>query len=195
MQRALAVTALLLLSGCRPDPPSGATPREALARLGPCVDAGDAGCLFRELDRDSRWSVHTIHRSLVEARELVERSYPEDQQAGALGTWSAASRAADPAEAFSVMAVARGWPALVAAGFGAAVEVRQGDAEEAEITTTRGRILPFAARDGEWGLALWREKLRQDKLRVLDILEQVRENADAFDEQRAALADGPQEEE
>ena len=188
----ILITALVLGGwGCRPEPPAGSTPREALTRLAPCVDRSDGSCLFRELDRDSRWSVETIHRSLLEARSLVERSYPEHSRAGALGTWEEASRSATPAEAFAALAGQRGWSGLVAAGFGAAVDVRETGPDEAEVETTRGVSLPFAARDGRWGLALWREDLQRDKLRALDILEQIRKNALEFDLRRAALEGAP----
>ena len=196
MFRTIALLVAALVFGCAGEPPAGEdTPRAALARLGPCVDRGDAQCLFRGLDRDSRWSVETIHRSLTEARDLVERSYPGPARVGALGAWSQVALAATPAAAFAALAAERGWTAALSAGFGAAAEVRRTGPEEAEAITTRGARLSFARHDGDWGLALWSAELQRDKLRILDNLEQIRNNAREFDEQRAALADGPRQEE
>jgi hypothetical protein len=196
MRRMIPLLAAVLAWGCEAAPaPTREGPRGALARLGPCVDRGDAACLFGELDRDSRWSVETIHRALVEGRALVERSYPEQSRAVALGIWTAAARAGTPAGCFAALAADRGWLARVAGGFGAAVEVRDTGPGEAEVTTTRGQRFPFASRDGEWGLALWTAELQRDKLRILDNLEQIRRNAGEFDEQRAARGDGLRHEE
>jgi hypothetical protein len=194
--RIAVVLAVALALGCAAGPPGGEdTPRGALARLGPCLDRGDAGCLFAGLDRDSRWSVETIHRSLAEAREIVERSYPEQSRPAALGVWSEAARAATPAGCFTVLAATRGWLASVAAGFGAAAELREIGPDAVEVLTTRGAGLPFTRHDGRFGLSLWSAELRRDKLRVLDNLEQIRRNAREFDEQRAARGNGPREEE
>ncbi|HUT79482.1 MAG TPA: hypothetical protein VM285_17425 [Polyangia bacterium] len=196
MYRIAVALAVVLAWGCESAPaPTREDPRGALARLGPCVDRGDAACLFGELDRDSRWSVETIHRALVEGRALVGRSYPEQSRPAALGAWNEAARAETPAGCFAALAAARGWPARVAAGLGAAVEVRETGPGAAEVTTTRGQRFPFAARDGEWGLSLWAAELGRDKLRVLDNLEQIRRNAREFDEQRAARGDEPRKEE
>lgn len=196
MYRIALALAFVLAGGCEAaPPPSRDDPRGALARLGPCVDRGDAECLFRELDRDSRWSVETIHRTLVEALVLVERSYPEPSRATALGFWSEAARAATGAECFAVLAAAQGWLDPVATGLGAAVELRETAPHAAEVITTRGARFPFARHDGEWGLSLWAAELGRDKLRVLDILEQIRRNSREFDEQRAALGGEPRKEE
>jgi hypothetical protein len=192
--RIAVVLVVALALGCAAGPPAGEdTPRAALARLGACLDRRDTKCIFPELDRDSRWSVETIHRSLVEARELVERSYPEPARAGAFGVWSEAARAGAPAECFAVLAAERGWTASLAAGFGAAAEVREAGPDAVEVLTTRGAGLPFIRHDGRFGLALWSAELQQDKLRVLDNLQQIRNNAREFDEQRAALAGAPQD--
>jgi hypothetical protein len=191
MRRALTGLIAVALAACGGDPPSRSTPSEAFSRLGKCVDRADAGCLYRELDRDSRRSVREIHRSLSEMRRLAERSYPQERQDEALGVWLEAARADDPAGCFAVLSERRGWLVGVARGFGAMVEVKREQGGTAAVRTTRGAELEMAEDGGEWGLAIFAQRLREDREHLARRLEQVRRNAAAFDEQRAALEPPP----
>ncbi|MFO8073802.1 MAG: hypothetical protein R6V85_18225 [Polyangia bacterium] len=191
MQRALTGLITVALAACGGDPPSRSTPSEAFYRLGSCVDRADAGCLYRELDRDSRRSVREMHRSLVEMRRLAERSYPQERREEALGVWLEAAQAGDPAACFALLNERRGWLVRVARGFGAVVEVKYGKGGTAAVLTTRGAELEMARDGGEWGLATFEQNLREDREHLARRLEQVRRNAAAFDEQRAALEPPP----
>jgi hypothetical protein len=180
----LAIALLLALAACDRKPPERTSPESAFARIAPCVDRGSAACLFRELDRDSRWSTGSIHRLLGEVRELVDRSYPADRRSQAYGTWAAEARAADPAGLFETYCAERRCLSQLARGFGAVTEVTDRTASRARVHTTRGASFPMACADGEWGLATFREELKRAKIHLGDVLAQVRRNAAAYDDQR-----------
>ena len=189
MARLVVVLAVLVV-GCDSKPPPRTTPREAFARLAPCVDRADRACLFRELDRDSRWSIQTIHRTLAEMRTLVESAYPAARRAEAYGSWSGEAETGSPDELFDVFCRERNCLAELARGFGAVTAVEDETRERATIVTTRGARFELANRDGEWGLATWCAELQAAKIHLGDALEQVRLNARAFEQQRRAVSDG-----
>ena len=180
--------ASLALLSCAPEVKDRSTPANAFARLAPCVDKGDAKCVYAELDRASRWSIQTIRKTLVEMRSLVDGSYPEDRRSGAsiFGAWETAAAAADDAGTFAAFCERRGCMKEICAGFGAVVSVREIGEGRAEITTTRGLSFALASAGGAWGLAAWDEELAGEKIRLADKLAQVRIDAKAFDEQRRA---------
>ena len=183
---------MLALLACASEVKDRSTAQNAFARLAPCVDRSDARCVFAELDRDSRWSIQTIHRTLAETRALVERSYPADRRAGSTiyGAWETAAAQADGAGAFVAFCARRGCMTELAAGFGAVAHVKNVGAGRAEITTTRGGTYTLAAVEGEWGLATYGAELAAEKIRLADKLQQVRIDARAFDEQRRATGAG-----
>jgi hypothetical protein len=188
MRSTAVFLAALAALGCASEAKDRSTPANAFARLAPCVDAGDARCVYGELDRASRWSIQTIHKTLAEMRSLVEGSYPADRRGGAsiYGAWETAAAAADDAGTFAAFCARRACMEEIAAGFGAVVSAREIGAGRAEIATTRGGRFAFAAADGAWGLATWGEELAAEKIRLADKLAQVRVDARAFDEQRRA---------
>jgi hypothetical protein len=163
------------------------TPESALARLAPCVDRGDARCVYAELDRSSRWSIQTIHKTLAEMRALVEASYPAARRgAPVYGDWDGAAAAADDAGTFAAFCERRGCVAEIASRFGPAAAATPLAADRVRVATARGGSFLMAAADGEWGLATWAEELSAEKIRLADRLVQVRIDARAFDEQRRA---------
>jgi hypothetical protein len=180
--------AALGLLGCASEVKDRSTPANAFARLAPCVDKGDARCVYVELDRASRWSIQTIHKILVEMRALVDGSYPIDRRTGSsiYGAWETAAAASDDAGTFAAFCVRRGCMAEFVDGFGAVVSVNETGGERAEITTTRGRVFAMASADGAWGLSTYGDELAAEKIRLADKLSQVRIDARAFDEQRRA---------
>ena len=179
---------LLAAFACASEARDRSTAENAFARLAPCVDRSDARCVYAELDRDSRWSIQTIHRTLAEMRALVERSYPADRRAGPkiYGAWETAAAQADAAGTFAAFCASRGCMTEIVAGFGAVANVKNVDAGRAQITTTRGRTFTLAAADGAWGLATYGAELAAEKIRLADKLAQVRIDAREFDEQRRA---------
>ena len=180
--------------GCASEVKDRSTAANAFARLAPCVDAGDARCVYAELERGSRWSIQTIHKTLAEMHALVTRSYPAGRRgdASTYGAWGDAAAAADDAATFAAYCARRRCMEEIAGGFGAVVSVRADGAAAAKATTTRGAVFEMAAAGGEWGLATYGKELAMEKIRLLDALAQVRIDAGAYDEQRRATgAPGP----
>lgn len=163
------------------------TPRGALAAMAPCVEDKDPSCLYRKLDRDSRWSLQTIHKTLGRIKALAEESYPPEKRDAALGSWAEEAEAKDPATLFGIYCDERGWMRDLPPRFGPAREISISDgSNRARITTIRGGSIELLAHDGKWGLSDFGEQLAADKIRLLDRLERVEKNAAAFEEQRLA---------
>lgn len=183
--RVIVYFSLFLAAGCgKPDP---ASPRGAFQSMAPCVDSRDARCLFGKLDRDSRWSVQTIHKYLREASSLVEKAYPQDQRKGAFGSWREEAAAADPEAAFEAWCLERRCLERVVEGFGAIVKIDETAPDTVVVETTRGGSFEMFLAEGRWGLAIFRGELQEGKLRALDRLEQIKANASEFDEQARAV--------
>ncbi len=165
------------------------TPRGALAAMAPCIEKRDAACLYGRLDRDSRWSLQTIHKTLGRIETLAQRSYPPDKRASALGSWSEEAAAKEPSELFRVYCEENGWMSDLTVRFGPARTVStEVEAKRAQIITSRGGSIELSAPDGSWGLSDFREELAADKLRLLTRLARVEKNASAFEEQKRAEA-------
>jgi hypothetical protein len=179
-----------LLAACDSTPPLRIAPETAFSRIAACVDGGGASCLFRELDRDSRWSAASIQRTLAEMRGLVERSYPADRRATAFGAWAAESEAVDATSLFEVYCAERRCMQELAGGFGAVVRVTDLTEQTAAVETTRGAKFQMACVEGEWGLATYRDELQRAKIHLGDTLQQIRRDAKAYEEQRIVTGEG-----
>ena len=184
MRSSLALSLALASLACASEAKDRSTPANAFARL--------ARCVYGELDRESRWSIQTIHKLLSEMRALVDGAYPAERRIGAAvyGAWESAAAAADDAGTFAAFCERRACVAEIAAGFGAVVSARELPRGRAEVTTTRGRTFVLESADGAWGLATYREELAAEKIRLADKIVQVRIDAAAFEEQRRATGAG-----
>lgn len=168
------------------EPPDPTTPKGAFSTVAPCIDRADRQCFFRCLERDSRWSIYTIHRTLVEMRGLVEKSYPEALRESAYGIWSREAVAPTPEAMFEIFCKKRKCLESMAKGFGAVTKVTPTGPDTVTVETVRGATYPMARAAGKWGLDLYREELNTEKIRLFDRLEQVRINAKQYEEQRLA---------
>jgi hypothetical protein len=166
--------------------PDATTPASAFAMIGPCIDQADRKCFFRTLERESRWSLGTIHRTLMEIRKVVERYYPKDQRDSAYGLFKEESNARTPEELFEIFCKKHGCMEKVARGFGAVQSVREIDPNRVEVRTTRGGVFEMVRADGKWGLDILGDELEKIKLRMIDRQKQVEENARQYEEQRLA---------
>ncbi len=183
--RGIIAAAIVALVACAP-PPDPKTPEGAFGQLARCIDKADRRCLYDSLDRDTRWSIQTIHKTFGKMRELVERSYPVASRRNAYGVWYEEAQAADYAGAFEVYCRKRRCLEQVARGFGAVVKVsRRGD-DLVDIETTRGQHFEMLWAEERWGITLFEDDLRAAKLRIIDRLGQVEKNAAQYDEQRLA---------
>jgi hypothetical protein len=174
-----------MVFGCA-EPPDRSTPKGAFAMIAPCIDRADRRCFFRTLDRESRWSLCTIHRTLLDIRREVESSYPEEKRESAFGLFGEEALTETPEEMFEVYCRDRRCLEKVARGYGAVKHVRHTGADTAEITTTRGQVFRMVRAGGQWGLDLFGDELRTIKVRMIDRLKQVRANAKQYQEQKLA---------
>jgi hypothetical protein len=156
------------------------------ARLGPCIDLADRSCMYELLDRDGRWSIQTIQRTLAEMRHAVEQSYPASLQQRAYGRWSAETLAKTPPELFSIYCKRNHCFDKISSGFGAIVSRKEVDASTVELETTRGQKFVLRVDAGRWGISLFTKDLLSEKIRLLDRLKQINKSAREFDEQRQA---------
>jgi hypothetical protein len=166
------------------------SPSGAFQDMAECIDDADARCLYDKLDRDSRWSIQTIHQYLKEASSLVKKSYPADKRQNAYGSWREEAFASDPEAVFETWCLKRRCLEQVAKGFGAIVKTTTIKPDNVVVKTTRGHSFPLFFAEGRWGLSLFREELQKGKLRALDRIEQVRKNAAEYEEQRLAVGSG-----
>ncbi len=150
------------------------------------MDNGDARCLYFGLDRESHWSIQTIQRTLGEIQELVVRSYPENMQQSAYGSWRNEVEAADPPGVFDIYCKRSRCLEKVSSGFGAVVKKVTVDSNTVVIETTRQQRFEMNEADGRWGLGIFREQLQRAKISLFDRLQQVKKNAAEFEEQRLA---------
>ncbi|MDJ0761812.1 MAG: hypothetical protein QNJ97_02390 [Myxococcota bacterium] len=172
-----------LLACAKADPK---TPDGAFAMLAPCVDRSDARCLYEGLDRDSQWSVQTIYRALSEISTLANATYPDSRRRDAYGSWAGLSKAPDPAGLFEAYCRQQNCLDRIKKGFGAVINVVKKSRNAVLLETTRGGQFEMRQAEGRFGLALFQEALQREKIRVLDRLGQVKQDARAFDEMRKA---------
>lgn len=189
MIRSQIIAAALLL-GCAA-PPDPGSPEATMARIAPCIDAADGRCLFRELDRASRWAVGLMHRTLGEIRALADGAYPPERRGDAFGSFAPFASASDPASLFAAYCEQRRCLAAIARGLGAVAGVAKTGPDRVEVTTTRGARFVLVRADGRFGLALFHEDLEAAKIRLLDRKKQVEWDAAAFREQQRAIGGIP----
>ena len=181
----LIVIIVHFLGACS-DPPDPTTPEGAFAIVGMCIDKVSRECFFRRLDRESRWSISTIHRTLEEMRGVVEKSYPKSRRTSAYGAWAEEAMAKTPEALFEIFCKKRKCLEKMARGYGAVKKVTRTGPDTALVETTRSGTFRMQAAAGKWGLDLYQDEFYKVKIRMLDRLKQVKENAKQYDEQRLA---------
>jgi len=181
-------TIVFFLLGCESKPVTQKTPKEAFARLAPCVNSGDYKCLYGELDRDSRWSIQSINRILIETSTLVKNSYPDDKniRTSAFGKWEEEAQSKTPKEMFEVFCKKRHCLKKIASGFGAIVQLENIGEMLVKIKTTKNVTFSLSKADELWGLSIFKDELQREKIRLADNLNQIRINAKEYEEHRLA---------
>jgi hypothetical protein len=171
---------VLALPGCRRreqwSPP--ATPEEALSRATATARGGQLKRLFRLLDKNSRWSLMSVHNSHREICKLVRAHYPEARQPGELRRCHPAERARD-AEAFFVERAGRHPELVEPLRRFKPPGKRTGSGERVELVGG-GRRLAFCRVDGAWWYCGLREAFDELKLKATRDLTTVRENIETF---------------
>ena len=141
-------------------PPVPANAEQVLDQLKAAAAKGDWGRVFDLLDRDSRWSLISLHKARVEACGLVRANYPKARRARALERCAEAAHHKDARAHF--IAGGERLPPL-------------GDLAGAKVQN-----LTFCQTGGLWGFCGLREQYRQLKVKAARDLAVVRESAEAF---------------
>ena len=183
----IVVLAIVSAAGCETRLPDKSTPTGAFSRLSRCVDTASTGCLFRELDNKTRWTVSSIHKILRETRRTVEESYPDDERVrnAVYGKWHKESAAETDVEMFDILCSRHACLKKLARGF-AAVKEEKITADVATITTVRGETFHLKKSNGKWGIVLLSDVIDGEAVRLSDSLKQVRRNAKEYEQQRLA---------
>lgn len=176
--------ALVALGSCRrkePDRPL-ASPREALSRVVAAARSSNMVQLFGLLDRNTRYSVMSVHRDHKKICELVRARYPKQLQARELSRCHAAASTRD-ARAFFVAYSARHRDDIIEPLLRFGLEsVKQQDQKQGprvELASGNGR-LAFCKEDGGWCYCGLRERFDQLKLKAARDLTTVRENSESY---------------
>ncbi len=184
--KGLLVISIISLCACSSVDPK--SPEGAFAQIATCIDTADTSCLYNKLDRESRWSLSTIHRKLGEIRDLVDKTYPEDARESAYGVWAAEAEAKDAEALFQVYCEKRKCLGQVAKRFGAPSRAEKKGENTVIIETIRDGRYEMSYAEERWGITLFRDELQALKIRIYDRLAQVERNAREFEEQRSAGA-------
>ncbi len=134
---------------------------QATALLRAAVQARDPGKVYDVLDRQSRWSMITVHKNLRQICSLVKTHYPAARRARELERCSAAARHREPRAYMASLA----WTAPLLAPL-------SGDG-------ARG----LCKRDGQWSYCALGPGMQKLKLKTARDLATTRENADTFGRQ------------
>ncbi len=174
---------LLLTVGCK-EPFDLSEPNAAFRSIAPCVDRRDAKCLFHRLDRESQRAIHSIFKTLVQMRQIVDRSYPEKAKSAAFGVWERESRAVSPEELFEIFCEKNNCMRWITDGFGAVSDLKAIDTNRMEISTKRGGVFNIRLIEQEWGLDRFYDELKEAEPRLFDRLREARKNAAVYEEQK-----------
>lgn len=143
------------------------------------LEADDGERLYRVLDERSRHALISIHADRRAAAEVVRASYPEDERADALAALGDAAEASTP-EALFAMRCARACRDELVANVGAPLE-EQRDGDELVVTTPRGELRFYRAREGQWWGFVWQtEALDRERDVASRDLRQIQRNAEVF---------------
>ncbi|HEX2676839.1 MAG TPA: hypothetical protein VHM19_09370 [Polyangiales bacterium] len=175
----LAATAV----GCHAGPPDPHSIRGALSYAAQAIEAHDAERLFRVIDQRARHAMASIVTSRVEAKQLIEADYPENERAAALAALGDGAQVKTPAELFG-----KRCPEACMAELGArlaAPRAEENAGADVVVHTARGGVLHMhAGNDGWFGLVWNTEALVEERAQAARELEQIRENASVYRKQR-----------
>ncbi len=173
------VAALLVAALWRPYP-SERTAEGAYMRLARAVTEGNFETAFAYLEDDARDACYTVHRSRVEARELVAASFPEPERSEVIARYREEAEVASGAALFALVAVRRGWDVRLRKDLSGVVDV-ESDGDRATVVTARGTRYSFRRqRDGGFGLTMFSAELVTDGNRAARDLDVVRKAAQDY---------------
>lgn len=173
----LALNAVLLV-GCVRESTVLPSPERAGAEVAEAARAGKLERVFDLLDKNTRWSIMSVHKDRQQICKLIQDHYPKERQARELRRCHLAAAAADARAFFVAYAkqhkqlvepLARLQVAGAGHGSGSRVELEGG-----------GQRVPFCKEDGGWYCCGLRERFERLKLKAARDLMTVRENTEAY---------------
>ena len=143
------------------------------------LEADDGERLYRLLDERARHALISIHADRRAAAEIVRARYPEDQRAEVLASLGDAAEASTP-EALFATRCARACRGELAASVGAPIS-QQREGDELVVTTSRGELRFYRAREGQWWGFVWQtERFDRERDVASRDLRQIQRNAEVF---------------
>lgn len=161
--------------------PSDRTPEGAYLRVAKAVNLGKPEEFFAYIETRAQHASYTIRNYRREARDLVQRSYPEPDRSRLLRELTPEADAEDGADLFAHLARRRGWLARLRRDVSGIAKVEiQGD--RASVETVRGTRYPFRRREnGIWGLTSFTAELESEAERAARDRELIRRAAQDYD--------------
>lgn len=156
------------------------SPAEALGRLQAAVKADKPGAVWELLDKNTQWSLMSVHKDQRKTCELVRASYPKQRQVRELRRCHAAEVAPD-AKAFFIALARRDRAAFLEriVRFKAPGKAEGAGQRETSLSDGVNR-LAFCREEQAWGYCGLRDHVDQLKVKAARDLATVRENIEAF---------------
>lgn len=152
---------------------------EALARLQAAVSSDKPGVVWELLDKNTQWSLMSVHKDQRKTCELVRASYPKQRQVRELRRCHVAEAAPD-AKAFFIALARQDRASFLEAiaRFRAPGKAQSGEREA--LLSDGARTLSFCMEEQAWTYCGLREHVDQLKVKAARDLATVRENIEAF---------------
>lgn len=167
---------LRVLLGFPPD----TTPEGAYLRIAYAMSRGDVSMVFPYLEDAAQHAAYTIRDYRKQARDLVQRDFPEPERSRLVALYSPHADAPDGSDVFVAMANDAGWLGRLRrdlSGIGS-VEVQ---GERATVVTARGTRYAFRRREnGIWGLTLFTGELVAEAERAARDFDVVKKAAEDY---------------
>jgi hypothetical protein len=177
---AVGLVALFVVRAFSSLPPE-TQPEGAYVRVAERISGGEERRVFALLDDRAKDACDRLWKARREASNRVDGAYPEPERTRLLEKYKPVAGAESAEEAWDVLAVRRGWIALLRKDLSGVTKVVVDDAgggEAATIETARGARYPFAKRaNGTWGLSLFTAELVDDAWRAERDLEVIQKAA------------------
>ncbi|MBL9026906.1 MAG: hypothetical protein JNL21_32220 [Myxococcales bacterium] len=160
--------------------PPDTTPEGAYLRIAYALSHGNAPMVFPYLEDAAQHAAYTIRDYRKQARDLVQRDFPEPERSRLVALYAAHADAADGSDVFVSMANEHGWLGRLRKDLSgvASVDVQ---GERATVVTARGTRYAFRRRDnGIWGLTLFTGELVAEAERAARDFDVVKKAAEDY---------------
>ncbi|MEK6608976.1 MAG: hypothetical protein AABZ30_15050 [Myxococcota bacterium] len=177
-RRLAAVVALA--SACdRHEPAPSRSPEAALGVLRAALARDDAPAVYDALDRDSRWSVMSLHRAEREMWRLARAHFPPGAREAQERRYAAAGAAAVPRAWFGSLGLHVPLRASLATG-GAPRREDSADGSAVFVAASGARLRFEREADGTWAFSGLRADLARRKEHAANALAIMQRSADEY---------------